>query len=114
VLRVSAPVIDRAQSARPVAKELSRLDARGTPLAAFNVPRELEYGLDFYRNQPMMRYERGEMPAVDHLLIARSGSEPQLDHLLAGKRLSHVGSFAPQRLEFFWVSAATAHHRPMQ
>ena len=37
VLRVSAPAIDRTQSARPVALELARLDARGARLSAFNV-----------------------------------------------------------------------------
>ncbi len=110
LLRVSAPLIDRAQSARSVAGELQRLDTRGAPLAAFNVPRELEYGLDFYRNQPVMRYERHQVPGGDHLLIARSGSEPRLDPFLAGRRLSHVGGFPPQNLEFYWVSMGMAHH----
>ncbi|MGZ4824953.1 MAG: hypothetical protein ACXVZT_10055, partial [Terriglobales bacterium] len=76
----------------------------------FNITRETEYGLDFYRNQPVKRYERGEVPAADHLLIARSGSEPQLDAFLPGRRLSHVGSFAAQKLDIYWVSAGTAHH----
>jgi hypothetical protein len=112
VLRVTAPVIDREQSARPVALELARLDMRGAQLSAFNVTRELEYGLGFYRNQPLLRYERGEVPAGDHLLIARSGSEQQLEALLAPRRLSHVGSFAPQHLEFYWVSSSHQHHAP--
>ncbi len=110
VLRVSAPAIDRTQSARPVALELARLDTRGSQLAAFNVTRELEYGLDFYRNQPLLRYERGEAPAGDHLLIARAGSEQQLETLLAPRRLSHVGSFTPQKLEIYWVSSGAGHH----
>lgn len=109
VLRVSSPLIDRVQSARPVANELSRLDARGAQLAAFNITRETEYGLDFYRNQPVKRYERGEVPAGDHLLIARSGSEQQIQPLVSGRRLSHVASFAPQRLEIYWVSAGHHH-----
>ena len=108
-LRVSAPVIDQTQSARPIAQELSRLNARAAPLAAFNITRETEYGLGFYRNQPVLRYERGEIPAGDHLLIARAGSEPRLDALLGGRRLSHVGGFAPQKLEFYWVSMGTTH-----
>jgi 4-amino-4-deoxy-L-arabinose transferase-like glycosyltransferase len=109
VLRVSAPAIDRVQSARPVALELARLDTRGAQLSAFNVTRELEYGLAFYRNQALLRYERGQVPAGDHLLIARSGSEPQLATLLAPRRLSHVGSFAPQHLEIYWVSSGSGH-----
>jgi 4-amino-4-deoxy-L-arabinose transferase-like glycosyltransferase len=110
LLRVSAPVIDRAQSARPVAAELARLETRHTQLAAFNISRELEYGLDFYRNQPVLRYEHGEVPAGDHLLIARSGSEPHLNPFLGNRRCLHVGSFPPQRLEFYWVASGAAHH----
>jgi 4-amino-4-deoxy-L-arabinose transferase-like glycosyltransferase len=110
VLRLSAPLIDRTQSARPVAEELSRLGVGGAQVAAFNITRETEYGLDFYRNQPVKRYERGEAPAADHLLIARSGSEPQLDTFLPDRRLSHVGSVAAQKLEIYWVSAGTPHH----
>ena len=109
VLRVSAPAIDRTQSARPVALALALLDTRGAPLSAFNVTRELEYGLGFYRNQPLLRYERGEVPAGDHLLMARSGSEAQLEALLAPRRLSHVGGFAPQHLELYWVSSGAGH-----
>ncbi len=108
VLRVSAPAIDRTQSARPVALELSRLNTRGAKVAAFHVSRELEYGLDFYRNQPVQRYERGEVPAEDHLLIARAGSETQLDSYLRGRRLSRVAGYGPQKLEIFWVSSGSA------
>ena len=108
ILRVAAPVIDRSQSARPVAQELSRLETHGTQLAGFHIRRELEYGLDFYRNQPVLRYERGEIPAAAHLLIAPVGSEQQLDALLRGRRMAHVAEFAPQKLEIYWVSARDA------
>ncbi len=110
VLRIASPVIDRTQSARPVVNALSQLDSRGAQVAAFNITRETEYGLDFYRNQPVERYERGEVPAADHLLIARTGSEAQLASFLKGRRLSHVGSFPSQNLEFFWVSSPPAGH----
>ncbi len=111
VLRLGAPLIDRTQSARPVANELSRLNTRSAQVAAFNITRETEYGLDFYRNEPLQRYERGEVPVGDHLLLARSGSELQLVAFVNGRRLSHVGSFPAQKLEFFWVSAAAAGHQ---
>src|SRR5581483_6368366 len=97
VLRLCAPLIDRTQSARPVANELSRLNTRSAQVAAFSITRETEYGLDFYRNQPLQRYERGEVPAGDHLLLSRSGSELQLVAFVNGRRLSHVGSFPAQK-----------------
>ena len=40
VLRVGAPVMDRTQSARPVAQELARMPMRGSQLAAFNIRRD--------------------------------------------------------------------------
>ncbi len=104
VLRVAGPAIDRTQSARPVAQELSMLPVKGVPLAAFNIRRELEYGLDFYRNQPVLRYERGQVPAGAHLLVVRSGAERQLQGMVGSRRLLRIGGFAPQRLEFYWVS----------
>jgi hypothetical protein len=110
VLRIAAPLIDRTQSARPVANELSQLNTRSAQIAAFNITRQTEYGLDFYRNQPLQRYERGEVPAGDHLLIAGTGSESQLAPFLNGRRLSRVGSFPAQKMGFFWVSTPPAAH----
>jgi hypothetical protein len=49
-----------------------------TPIAVFKVSRTLEYGLGFYRNQPVARYERGEAPAEDHFLLAAKGRQAEL------------------------------------
>ncbi len=109
VLRVGAPAVDAAESARPVASELDRIDPRHGEVALFRVRREVEYGLDFYRNRPTRNYGRGEVPAEDHLLVSRGGSLDELKALLPGRRLSHVGEFAPQRLDIFWVSTPQEH-----
>jgi hypothetical protein len=109
VLRVTAPLLDKALSARPVAEELTRLQTRESPLAAFAVRRELEYGLTFYRDQPIQRYERGQVPAGDHLVVARAGSQQEIEKQVAPRRVSRVGGFAPQRLEFFWISPPMSH-----
>jgi hypothetical protein len=73
-------------------------------VAAFNVQRELEYGLAFYRNRPVMRYERGEVPAPAHLLITRHANPADVDNILGGRPRVRLGSNARQALEFYWVS----------
>ncbi|MFB3916688.1 MAG: phospholipid carrier-dependent glycosyltransferase [Terriglobales bacterium] len=102
-LRVSGPTLDAYLSARPVVREVNRIDQHKATVAGFNISRETEYGLAFYRNRPVPRYERNEIPTEDHLLITRAGSEKDAATLLPGWRLANVGEFAPQRLEFDWI-----------
>src|SRR5262249_24158298 len=40
--------------------------------------RTLEYGLGFYRNQPISRYERGEIPREEHVLIEKQNQDKEL------------------------------------
>ena len=104
LLRPGAPAIDNALSARPVAREIAQMESRPVPVAVFKASRETEYGLAFYRNQPIPRYERGEIPAQDNLVVAPGDAEDDLIKLVRPRRVSRLGAFAPQRLEFFWVS----------
>src|SRR6185312_13393959 len=81
LLRPAAPVIDRAQSARPIAEELSHRAEGDLPVATFNVRRDIAYGLDFYLNRPISHYEQegpadlpAGIPAGRHIVVARQGS----------------------------------------
>jgi len=84
---------------------LAGMETAKLPVATFNATRETEYGLAFYRNQVVSNYNRGEIPAGQHLLVAREGSEDQLKALLPERRISHLGGLPTERLEYFWVSA---------
>ncbi|HEV2115499.1 MAG TPA: glycosyltransferase family 39 protein, partial [Terriglobales bacterium] len=106
ILRLGSSPLDRTQSARPVAQELAGMETTKLPVAIFNATRETEYGLAFYRNQAVSNYNRGEIPAGQHLLVAREGSEDQLKTLLPDRRISHLGGLDSEHLEYFWVSAA--------
>ena len=106
VLKIHAPAVDANLSARPIAAELNRLSDKPMPLALFHISRETEYGLQFYRNQTMSRYGLRQIPDQEHLLVAAAGSQADIARLLPGRRVSYLGSFAPQGLDFFWVSAA--------
>jgi len=105
ILQRGATYVDRTQSARPVAQDLAAMETTPLPIAVFNATRETEYGLAFYRNQIVSNYNRGEIPAGQHLLVAREGSDEQLKTLLPERRISHLGGLATEHLEYLWVSA---------
>jgi hypothetical protein len=111
VLKLGAEDLDRTLSARPLAREISTMETRPLPMAVFHVSRELEYGLTFYRNQPVMRYEWGQIPAGEHLVVAPENWQPELINEIARqgatRRVSFLGRYAPQHVDYFWVSAAS-------
>lgn len=104
VVRYDAPALDAKLSTRPLAAQITGMTPKGAPVAVFHASREVEYGIAFYLNQPVANYDRGEMPAGDHLVVARAGSSDALKGILGGRRLSKIGDYAAQDLELFWVS----------
>lgn len=105
VLRLGAPSLDATLSARPVANEIDRLGVGSWPVAVFLLSRETEFGLHFYRNQNIARYETGGVPASEHLLLAPAGWQGQVAKATAGRRFSYLGSYAEQGIDFYWVAA---------
>ncbi|MGO9304638.1 MAG: ArnT family glycosyltransferase [Candidatus Korobacteraceae bacterium] len=105
ILRLGAPALDSTLSARPLASEISHVENKPLPLAISGVSRQTEYGLAFYRNQTIDRYELGQIPAGEHLVVAPEGSQTTIAKQVAGRRVSYLGSFAPQGLDYYWVSA---------
>ena len=97
-------ILDLTQSARPVDAELRRLGVNSGPIAVFNVKRDVEYGLNFYRNQPIPRYERDGVPADEHVVVAPAGSAGAVEALAGQRKVTVIGAFAPQHLAFFRVS----------
>jgi 4-amino-4-deoxy-L-arabinose transferase-like glycosyltransferase len=104
LLRWAAPTIDEALSARIVQAELEQVGGAAGPVSVFNVKRDVEYGLNFYRNQPIGRYERDGVPAVRHVVIAREGSRDAVQALAGERQVTFLGRYNPQHLEFFLVS----------
>jgi len=106
VLRLGAPALDSTLSARPIANEISRIENERLPLAVFGVPRSVDYGLAFYRNQKLAQYALGQIPAEAHLLIAPEGSQIEIAKQIPGRRVSYLGSYAPQGLDYYWVASS--------
>lgn len=132
VLRIAAPAVDATQSARRLATSLAGVK---TPIAVFKVSRTVEYGLGFYRNQPVARYERGEVPRGDHFLLATKGQEAELAATFVRQQGEHAtgapsntpdtkgkcedgpetrdelrpaGEFKPQSIDYYEVRRAVA------
>jgi len=102
-LRSGIPVLDQTLSARPLAVELSQLSHEQLPVVAL-APRELEYGLQFYRNQTITHFELGQAPVGEHLVVAPAGALHYLQRNVPGRQVVLLGSFPPQRLDIFYVS----------
>jgi len=107
VLRGTAPIIDVLQSARPVQAAIAALGDVPT-VAVYDVPRGVEYGLAFYRNQVIPSYERNEIPDVDHVVVAASGSQKELEYRLPRRLVTRVGGFGWQHLDFYLISARSS------
>ena len=103
-LRFGAQPLDETLSARPVAKELANFDPHHLPLALFLVPRDTEFGLAFYRNQIISNYQLGQIPPGEHLVVAAQGFTKSIAKE-TGRKVTYLGSFAPQKLEYFYVAA---------
>jgi 4-amino-4-deoxy-L-arabinose transferase-like glycosyltransferase len=103
-IRFAAASLDETMSARAVSEALSRVAPQQLPVALVMVPRETEYGLQFYRNQlTVPRYEFRQAPAGEHLVVAAQGFRVALARDVPGRRVVYLGNFAPQKLEFFYV-----------
>ncbi len=107
VLRLGAPALDATLSARPLAQEISRVDNRSLPLAILRLSRETEYGLHFYRNQTIARYEAGDVPAGEHLLITPSAWQKNIAKWTPGRRVTYLGSLAAQGMDYYWVGKSS-------
>ena len=113
LLRVVAPATDAALSARPLAWYIGQMQDAPGEIAVYDVPRGIQYGLAFYRDQRVPRYDGnldgpGEVPAGEHLLLMRGASANTivLPPLLSGRDFNIVGRFAPQDLLIIRVAAA--------
>jgi hypothetical protein len=106
VLKLGSQPLNQMLSARPVAQEISALETHPLPLAVYHVRRELEYGLTFYRNHLTFNYDWGRVPEEEHLLVAPENSQTEIAKLVPGRRVTYLGSYAAQHLDYYWVAAA--------
>jgi 4-amino-4-deoxy-L-arabinose transferase-like glycosyltransferase len=105
VLRFGGGTIDASASTRPLAASLA--ETSGTlPVAVLRVPRQIEYGLHFYRNHPVSRYERGEIPREAHLLVASDAARPEVLRILGPRQAYYLGNDPDLHVDKFRVDPA--------
>jgi 4-amino-4-deoxy-L-arabinose transferase-like glycosyltransferase len=105
VLKIGSTVLDQTLSSRPLSQKIAEAEMHRLPLAVFGVPREMEYGLTFYRDQTTLRYETGGLPAEEHLLVAPAAWKVAVAEETSGRRVLFLGNYAPQNVDYYWVSA---------
>ena len=108
VLKMGTAAIDQTLSVRPLAGELAGIETQTLPIAVCGVHREVEYGLAFYRNQKIVRYEVGSVPSGEHLLVAAPAWKKDVLNATAGRRLTLLGHYRAQDVDYYWVAAARA------
>jgi 4-amino-4-deoxy-L-arabinose transferase-like glycosyltransferase len=103
--RPAAAVLDAAYSARPLARQMDEIDREGAPVAVFQARRDIEYGLAFYRNHSVDRYERGEVPSAMHYVVVPAKAVPAMLNTVGERAAYHVGSYPAQKLEIYRIAA---------
>jgi hypothetical protein len=104
LLRGTAPIVNLLQSARPVEEAIHQTILGQIPgIAVYDTSPSVRYGLGFYLNQPIASYEENEISSFDHLVVAASGVQKELEYRLPGRSVTRVGGFAPQHLDFYVV-----------
>ena len=98
-------LIDLTYSARPLSGILDQIEMPGEPVAVFDVRRDLEYGLSFYRDRRVWDYEREGVPDQQHILVVRESSIDKLSQILKGRTYEPLFKYPAQNLVVYSVSA---------
>jgi 4-amino-4-deoxy-L-arabinose transferase-like glycosyltransferase len=96
--------LDVNYSARPLAREIQQ-QAPNVQLVATDIKRDMDYGLAFYRNEPMIHYSTDGVPRAEHILVIRASDTAYLDHWLAGRVYKPLFLYESQGIEVYRVYA---------
>ena len=99
--------LDLNYSARPLAREIAEHAPDEKIVALLDVKRDMDYGLAFYRNEPLVHYDRQGVPAAEHLLVVHSNRQDDMDRYLAGRVYVPLFLYESQGLAVYRVYAAT-------
>jgi hypothetical protein len=97
--------LDLNYSARPLALEMARQAPDVKLVAAEGVKRDIDYGLAFYRNEPLIHYSDAGVPKQQHLLVIRTNDTEGLNRWLSGRIYKPLFLYESQGLEVYKVYA---------
>jgi len=101
----NGPLLDENYSARPLARMLTKDAPDVHTVAVYNVRRDMEYGLAFYLNRPMVNYELSGIPPQEHILVVRTAEVSSLDQVLMGRARKQMFVYPWQGLTVYRVAA---------
>jgi 4-amino-4-deoxy-L-arabinose transferase-like glycosyltransferase len=96
-------LLDLNYSARPLAREIQRIDPNASLVAEFDVRRDLVYGLAFYRDQKIISYTTDGVPNQTHLLVFPTHEEVQVQQYLRGRFTQPILLYQAQGLSVYKV-----------
>jgi 4-amino-4-deoxy-L-arabinose transferase-like glycosyltransferase len=97
--------LDVNYSARPLAAEMAHDAPDIKVVAVEGVRRDIDYGLAFYRNTPMVHYSTDGVPKEQHLLVIRTNDKDGLSRWLSGRVYEPIFLYESQGLEVYKVYA---------
>ena len=97
--------LDVNYSARPLAAEMARQAPEIKVVAVENIKRDMDYGLAFYRNEPIIHYGSDGVPKQEHLLVIPTKDTDGLNRWLAGRVYEPLFLYDSQGLEVYKVYA---------
>ncbi|GGA77799.1 hypothetical protein GCM10011507_31300 [Edaphobacter acidisoli] len=97
--------LDLTYSARPLAREIHQQAPDVKIVATDDVNRDINYGLAFYRNEPVVDYSVEGVPSAAHILVIRESKTSKLNTLLAGRMYEPLFLYETQGLAVYKVDA---------
>ncbi len=97
-------LIDLTYSARPLAHMLQQIVPPEGTVAVYQVRRDVEYGLSFYRNKKTINYDVDGIPPEQHILVVRASYVDGLRQKLEGRRYEPLFVYPAQNLVIYAVA----------
>jgi 4-amino-4-deoxy-L-arabinose transferase-like glycosyltransferase len=97
--------LDLNYSARPLAREIQQKAPDVHLVAMESVKRDMDYGLAFYRNQPIIHYSTDGVPAAEHILVIPANDTTELSRWLDGRVYEPLFLYESQGLAVYRVFA---------
>jgi len=98
--------LDLNYSARPLAREMQQKAPEVQVVAVQDIKRDMDYGLAFYRNEPLVHYDREGVPDEEHLLVIRASDASRLlPQWLGGRVYQQLIQYPTQGLQVYLVYA---------
>ena len=95
--------LDLNYSARPLAQQIAQLAPGIHEIRTEGVKRDMDYGLSFYRNQPILHYSHEGVPDQEHILVLKNTDQQTLTRYLPNRIYEPLFLYETQGLAIYKV-----------